>query len=82
MTENLVNPTWPHNKDFTELAPGLMVPTHPLGDPVLTYVKTFKVTSNAVLFCLKAADNLWLPLFTSLNLWIYYIAILWGLNRI
>lgn len=58
MTENLVNPTRPRNKDFSELAPGLLVPTHPRGDPLLTYVKTFKGTSKAVLSGSKAADSL------------------------
>ena len=54
MTENLVNPAWPHNKNFFEFAWGQLIPTHPLGDPLLTYVKTFK----AVLFCLKADYSL------------------------
>ena len=66
MTENLVNSTRSHDKDFFELAWGQLIPTHPLGDPLLTYTKTFRVTSKAVLFCLKADYSL-TPSF-SLNL--------------
>lgn len=58
MMENLVNPNPTPYEGSSELARGLMVPTHPLGDPLLTYVKTFNVTSKAVLFCFKAADSL------------------------